>query len=70
MVSYLKKDLGPDDADYKKIMAMSNHFTLEDGLLYFLHKQRFKPMQKRLCIPECMRIDILHQIHEKGGIKV
>jgi hypothetical protein len=67
MVSYLKKDLGPDDADYKKIMAMSNHFTLEDGLLYFLHKQRFKPMQKRLCIPECMRIDILHQIHEKGG---
>jgi putative transposase len=64
---FLENKLDLNDPASKEILFLSQSFVVENELLYFLHKQRFKPLQKRLCIPTCLKERILAEIHEKGG---
>ena len=67
IIDFLENKFDFNDPDAKMITSMSSNFTIADNRLYFLHKQRFKPLQKRLCIPEVMKKEILEQIHEGCG---
>ena len=67
VIEYLEGKFDYDDPSAKKIVSIANNFTVLNGLLYFIQKQRFKSLQRRLCIPSSLKDDILKQVHENGG---
>ena len=49
VIAFLENKFDFNDSEAKMVSGMANQFTISNGYLYFLHMERFKPLQKRLC---------------------
>ena len=74
MLHWLEEGRLPDcDKEARRIILLSEHFQIVDGILYHLHHRRtkrlneVKPLIQQLCIPDVLREDLLVAYHDNNA---